>query len=339
MIPQMAKTTPLPCLLLLLLCCHSASAQLLDSSAEESGIDPERVGEKVTVQFRVGAEITAVRGACKDIRAMVAVPFECAEQSVRLVSEDFSRHVDKVKVRDLDGGAQQMLITIPYLGAGETATAIQTYEVTTNTIEPPEDEDTVDLVIPKRPDRKVRKYLTSSPMIESRDGKIRSLAGELWRETDDLSTEDGEVTDWRRIEHLYDYMLENIKYSEGPDKSAANTLRDGKADCFGRSALFIALCRANDIPARVVWVDQHCYAEFYMEDAEGTGQWFPIESAGSRSFGGMPLARTIMQKGDSFQVPERRGEKLFYASDYLMALPVGKSGKPTVKYIREEVPQ
>jgi hypothetical protein len=91
------------------------------------------------------------------------------------------------------------------------------------------------------------------------------------------------------------------------------------------------------VPARVVWVDQHAYAEFYLEDAKGNGSWYPIESAGTRAFGGMPLARTILQKGDNFQVPERRGERLFYASDYLIALPVGNSGKPTVKYIREVV--
>ena len=30
-------------------------------------------------------------------------------------------------------------------------------------------------------------------------------------------------------------------------------------------------------------------------------------------------------------------DRLFYASDYLLALPVGNSGKPTVKYIREVV--
>ena len=315
-----------------------ATAQLLDSPASDTDtvIAPERIGKEVTVKFRVGAEIIASRGACKDIRAMVAIPFECAEQQVKVVSEDVTRHVDKLTYRDLNG-AKQMLITVPYLGNGETASAIVTYEVTTKTIEPPEDEDTTDLVIPTRPDRKVRMYLTASPMIEVRDGHIRSLARELWDETDDLAEGDAETTDWQRIEYLYDYMLEHIQYSEGPDKSALNTMKDGKADCHGRSALFVALCRANKIPARIVWVDGHCYAEFYMEDAEGQGQWFPIESAGTRCFGGMPLARTIMQKGDNFQVPERRGERLFYASDYLVALPVGNSGKPKVRYIREEV--
>lgn len=313
---------------------NAALAQLLDEPAGNT--DPSRIAKQEVFRFQVGAEITAARGSCRDIRAMVAIPFECDEQKVRRIEEDFSRHVDKVRYRDL-GGATQMLITVPMLTSGQTARAVVTFEVTTSVIEPPDEKDTTDLVIPGRPDRQIGKYLSASPMIESRDGKIRGLARELWREAEAEAGEDGEPTDWQKIEYLYDYMLEHIQYSEGTDKSALNTLRDGKADCFGRSALFIALCRANKVPARVVWVDQHCYAEFYLEDAEGNGQWYPIESAGTRAFGGMPIARTILQKGDSFQVPERRGEKLFYASDYLIALPVGKSGKPKVKYIREVV--
>lgn len=312
-----------------------ASAQLLDDPVTEG--DPERMGKEQVVLFRVGAEITASRGACRDIRAMVAVPLECAEQQVRMVDEEFTRHLDKVTYRDLDDGVRQMLITIPRLTAGDTARAVVTYEVTTNTIEPPEPESTHDLALPKRPERKIRKYLTESPMIEVRNGAIRSLARDLWREAGEQSGSDDEPTAWSRVEYLYDYMLDNIQYSEGPDKSALNTMRDGKADCHGRSALFIALCRANKVPARVVWVNEHCYAEFYLEDAEGEGHWYPIESAGTRAFGGMPLARPILQKGDNFKVPERRGERLFYATDDLVAYPVGNSGKPRVKFIREIV--
>ena len=48
----------------------------------------------------------------------------------------------------------------------------------------------------------------------------------------------------------------------------------------------------------------------------------------------MPLARTILQKGDNFRVPERK-EKLRYASDFLIGLPTPGGGKPKVKYIRE----
>lgn len=312
-----------------------AQAQLLD---DDKVADPERYGEVDVIRFRVGAEITASRGAVRNIRAMVAVPFECDEQDVKIVDEEFSRQVDKVSYRDLNGGARQMLITVPSLGHGDVARAVVTFEVATKPVLPPEEDVAATYKIPKKPPRSIRKFLTESPYIETRDGKIRSLARQLWREAGELSASaDEAVSDWQRVEYLYDYMLDRITYSEGPDKSALTTLRDGKADCHGRSALFIALCRANKVPARVVWVNNHCYAEFYMEDANGEGKWHPIESAGTRAFGEMPLARTILQKGDNFKVPERKGDRLRYASDFLVGLPVGGGGKPKVKYIREAI--
>ena len=102
-------------------------------------------------------------------------------------------------------------------------------------------------------------------------------------------------------------MLEEIDYVEGPDKGAIETLRDGQADCQGRSMVFIALCRANKIPARMVWVDGHAYAEFYLEHAEGKGHWYPVESAGTRAFGEMPLGARDPAKGR--QLPRARAQR------------------------------
>ena len=132
--------------------------------------------------------------------------------------------------------------------------------------------------------------------------------------------------------------MDNIEYIEGPDTSAVTTLETGSADCHGRSALIIALCRSMEIPARMVWVNNHVYPEIYMERGEDDGVWLPSESAGTIAFGEMPVARPILQKGDDFRVPERRGEKLRYASEYMTALPAARGGgKPKVKYIREVV--
>ena len=70
------------------------------------------------------------------------------------------------------------------------------------------------------------------------------------------------------------------------------------------------------MPARTVWVPGHCYPEFYLEDAEGKGHWFPCQAAGVRSFGGIDEKRPILQKGDNFTVPKRR-EKQRYVSEFL----------------------
>ena len=321
---------------LAILVCATAQAQIAEVD-QETG--PLKYGEPQVSRFQAGAEVTASRGACRNIRVMVAVPLECPEQEVTVVEEDFSREVGKVNYRLLDGGARQMLITIPRLNAGATARAVVTFEVRGRAILPPEEEATVLLELPERPSRDIRRYLAASPYIEARDKRIRSLAGELWHQAVEV---DGQVasepTAWQRIETLYDYVQDNVKYiEEVEDKSAVNTLRDGNADCHGRAALFVALCRASDVPARIVWVNNHCFSEFYLEDSDGAGYWFPAESAGTRAFGEMPLTRTVLQKGDNFRVPERPRDRLRYASDYLIGVPVPGSGQPKARFIREHI--
>jgi transglutaminase-like putative cysteine protease len=257
---------------------------------------------------------------------MVAVPLECPEQEVKLVDEEFSANVDEVTYRMLQGGARQMLISVPFLRHGDTARAVVTAEVTARPVLPPEETD--HLTIPKRLPRNLRMFVGGSPYIEVKHQRVRSLSREVLKDIDEGAS------DWEKVEAIYDYVLEHVDYVEGPDKGALETLRDGQADCQGRSMVFIALCRANKVPARMVWVDGHAYAEFYLEHAEDEGHWYPVESAGTRAFGEMPLARVILQKGDNFNVPERK-ERLRYASDYLIGLPTPGGGRPTVKYIRE----
>ncbi|MEO0530951.1 MAG: transglutaminase-like domain-containing protein [Planctomycetota bacterium] len=318
-------------------CCAPALAQLRPAG---EGDGYEDAAPAQTIPFRVGVIINAKRGACRDIRAMVAVPIECDEQTVKLVNEEFSPQVGGVEFRDLAGGnARQMLVSIPYLKSGEEARAVLTYEVTTRITPPLEDDVTAELSIPRRVPRGLRAYVGPSPYIESKHPKIKRLARQIQRDLDESAEAAGEAepNDWTRLETVYDYVLDTIEYLEGPDTSALTTLAEQSADCHGRSALFTALARATGVPARLVWVQDHCYPEFYLERPDGEGVWLPAESAGTRAFGEMPMARTIMQKGDDFRVPERPHESLRYASDFLVALPATKgAGKPSVKYIREE---
>ena len=313
------------------------------SNSSEATSLTSRYGEPVVFPFRIGAIVKARNGACREIKAMVAMPLECPEQSLKITNTEVTPQVEPLDERELQGGAaRQLLISIPYLEANEEARVVITYEVTTRpTLDlPPELADS--LVIAKRVPRELRRFIGPSPFIESKNSKIKKIV----RQVDaDLEAEYGEeeFSDWQRVEAYYDYVLDHIQYSEMEDTSALKTLNSEIADCHGRSALFVAICRAAEIPARMVWVYKHCYAEFYMQDPEGNGYWFPVESAGTRAFGAMPLVRevplqrAIMQKGDNFRVPERPRERLRYATDYLIGKPMPGSGKPSVKYLREVV--
>ena len=101
-------------------------------------------------------------------------------------------------------------------------------------------------------------------------------------------------------------------------------------------ALPFPLCvgRAARVPARCVWIPNHCYPEFYMEDKYKNGYWFPCQVAGTRNFGSMPEYLPILQKGDRFKVPEKP-ELQRYLADFLKAKKVSGRVDPQVEFVRQ----
>jgi len=300
-----------------------------------------RYGNAQVVKYQVGVRVTAKAGPVQKIMGMMPVPLPCAEQDVQILEEDFSPAIGAVEYRGVDGGeARLMYVGIPYLGGGAQAHALVTFEVRTHTILPPDEEVTATLVIPDRPGRQLVRYLGRSPYIETNHSKIRRTLRDILTaaEESEASSEESSakpLTDWQRVEAIYNFVYDHVEYLEGHDKSAIQTLDDAQGDCQNIGALFVALCRTAEVPARLVWVHNHQYAEFCLEDEEGKPHWFPCETSGTKAFGEMPLARVILQKGDNFKVPERPRERLRYANDYLIGVPVRGSGKPSVRYIRE----
>ena len=178
----------------------------------------------------------------------------------------------------------------------------------------------------------MRLYIGGSPYIEIKHQKIRALG------KGDLAEVDESATDWERVEAIYDYVLENVEYVEGPDKGALDALRDGQADCQGRSMLFIALCRANKIPARMVWVDGHAYPEFYLEDADGQGLLVPVRigrHAGVRR--DAARADRSCKRATTSACPSGRKTGSATRRITWSACPSATRGKPKAKFIREPV--
>ncbi len=285
-----------------------------------------KFGNKVTQRYKVGVIITAPGAPCGGVFATVPVPTDWPEQQVKIVAQDISPSVKEVEYRSLDNGVKQMLISIPNLNAGETAQALVTFEVTKRPILAPD--DSMQFVVPDKPSRKVTPYLGVSPFIESTNAKIKTLAKDLVKDKEPA---------WQKVETIYDYVREHVEYRNGPLKGALAALKDGKGDCEELTSLFIALCRANRIPARTVWVPGHCYPEFYLEDKEGQGHWIPCQAAGTRDFGAMPDTRAILQKGDNFRVPEKK-EPQRYVAEFLTVKSIKGTGKPEVRFVREVLP-
>jgi len=260
---------------------------------------------------------------CTNVLATFPVPTNWPEQKVTVRDQTIQPRQTRWKVRELAGGAKQIVVQIPRVTAGSGAEVTFELEIQRSRILPP---DSVDgLVVPTRIARDMRQYLGNSPFIDASSRAIRQAA----REVEQRPAENA----WRRVEQAYDYVREKVEYVEGDLKNASQALADGKGDCEEMTSLFVAICRNLDVPARVVWIPDHCYPEFYLEDADGQGHWYPCQAAGTRQFGRMEETRPVLQKGDRFQVPEKRGP-VRYISEYFRCDRIGR-GDPKPKFIRE----
>lgn len=300
----------------------AVNAQFVDGDAGGT-----KLGEVSTQRWKVGMMVTASGGWCKGIRGYVPVPVEWPEQQVTVVEEDISPGA-KISYRTIDGTMKLMVVSIPNLPDGQTANALVTFEIRRNAQEPPTETEIEGYVLPnvKKLPRDMRIYLGPSPYIESRSPKIRKLAKEIGADKERA---------WDQVEAVYDWVRDKVQYEDGPLKGALAALRDGTGDCEELTSLFIAILRAKEIPARTVWVHGHCYPEFYLEDKEGAGHWFPCQAAGSRAFGGIPENRPILQKGDNFRLPDNPRERVRYLPERVTG--EASLGRPQVKFVRDVV--
>jgi hypothetical protein len=294
----------------------TAAWALADEAASVKMVNPQ------VQRWRFGVVITAQSAPALAVVAAAPVPTDWPEQKVRVVEEDVSPAVRRVRFRSVGEGAKQMVVEIPRLAAGESAHAILTFEIEKSEIEGPA---STAWRKPEKPARDLRAYLAPSPKIESNDREIESLAERIT---------EGKQSGWDSAEAIYDWVRENVMYVEGDLKGALAALHDRQGDCEELTSLFIALCRADGIPARTVWVPGHCYPEFYLEDAQGNGQWLPCQAAGDRHFGRMGEARPILQKGDNFRLPEER-QSVRYAHPILQSNPKPGYAHPSIMVIQE----
>lgn len=301
------------------------------ANAASTAAEPNMPVQKTVQHWRFGLVVQAV-GTCSGLVGTITIPTDWPEQSVRIVHQEFSPGV-KVRYQMVESAARQMVVQIARLDKGAEAKAILTLEVQ---IGWPEPGDTSLLRVPdvKKLDRQLRPYLQPSPLIESNDPEIKTLAEELRKTPKDA---------WSHVEAIYDWVRQHVRYEKGsPLKGARAALKEGTGDCDELTALFIALCRASNIPARTVRVPGHVWAEFYLEDPEGQGRWFPCEVAGSRSFGQIRVPKPILQKGDALKVRNprtRQTEVVRFLPENLVVSNFQPGAEPQLKLVCEPAPQ
>ncbi|MDZ4848938.1 MAG: transglutaminase-like domain-containing protein [Pirellulaceae bacterium] len=255
-------------------------------------------------KMRFGLQFQSNDNHCRELYATIPFPRNWPEQQVKILGADlpdFSRY----KERELPAGAKQLLLEVPALAAHQQLDVVITVEIVKSFIKLPE--DTSSLIYPKKTirDKDLQWSLGDSPFIDTKSRQIRAIAKEI----KDKEPESA----WKHVELIYDWVRDNIQYRNGSLRTTQDALKDKFGDCEEMTGVFVAICRASNIPARCVWIPQHCYPEFYLEDANGFGHWFPCQAAGDRQFGEMNEYRPILQKGDRFKVPEEKQMQRYVA--------------------------
>ncbi|MEC8337377.1 MAG: transglutaminase-like domain-containing protein [Planctomycetota bacterium] len=296
--------------------------QFLDDKNTSSA---ERLAHQKSVQMQVGVVIHASASPLKGIKCSVPIPMEWPEQQVKVMQEESSPQVRRVSYEMIGDSVKRMVMQIPFVGPGETAKVLVTLECVRHHIVAPEDTDQYAIPTRKQLTPALRKYLGPSPFIETKHSKIRKQAKEFMKNGDNA---------WSQVEAMYDWVRNHVTYKNGPQKGAYKAFKEKEGDCEELTALFVAFCRVNGIPARTVWIPGHCYPEFYLVDSQGEGQWFPCQAAGTRAFGSMPEYRPILQKGDNFRIPEKSGRQC-YVSQQLKIADVPGGSNPKIEWVEK----
>jgi transglutaminase-like putative cysteine protease len=86
------------------------------------------------------------------------------------------------------------------------------------------------------------------------------------------------------VSNIYDYVIDHMEYADPSrwNRGAVEALERGKGDCTEYADLFVAVCRAKEIPARVVTgytvrfdseSPKHNWAEVYLQSYG----WVPFD--------------------------------------------------------------
>jgi Transglutaminase-like enzymes, putative cysteine proteases len=289
-------------------------------------VDSELLGEAKTQKWEFGVSIRAASGASNSLFGTFPIPSDWPEQQVKTLSEDITSHVQRHSIRTIEG-LKQVLFEVQQVLPGDTAKCFITLEVTKHRQVPPTDK--TGFTIPKDPPRDIRKYLLPSPLVESTNPKVRTLARELTAEKESA---------WEQVQAIVAGVRERVRFEVDPKnlfKGAAGALRDGKADKEDLTATFVAVSRAAKIPARMVWAMDYGYAEFYLTDANGKGTWYPCVVHQDVELGACKDVRPILEKGDNFKVPEEKAPQRF-VEEFLKGKDTG-GGRPAVEFRRHNL--
>ena len=249
--------------------------------------------EPRTYDLEVGIELEG-SGSAVDIISTTTAPVSYPEQKIESVRVETSGC--EAQLRELAPGAGQLVLMAEGIEKGQVVKATAHYRLQLfkqywgyQREQFPEKQEL--------PADVRRAYLQDSPGIQTKIKPIRDLAAELSRSV---------RHPWDRAHAFAEWVPRSIKAQLGTYTSVSTALETRRGDCEEMAGVFVALCRAVGIPARLVWIPNHTWAEFFLVDADKHGHWIPAHTACYSWFGWNGAHELVLQKGDRVLVPERR---------------------------------
>lgn len=289
---------------------RTASGSKGESSQVSGRVDPQHLGTTARVNeedvaeielgtptkmnWRVGIGLLAGDKPVQNMVCRIPIPVQWPEQTVTVFEEALPPAVTDVGWEDLEN-IRIMKFRIENVAPNERMIATVTFSVSTSQILPPK--NTAVYRVPQKRSQEIKPYFGESPEISIRNTKLKKRAKLLF---------DSSRSDWGKVEDIYNWIIENIEERAGESKGSLDAFLNSAGSGEDRVSLFVAMCRINRVPARMVFVHGTQYAEFHLVDENGKGRWFPCKITGIPEFGALSEPKVILQKGDNYRVP---GEK------------------------------
>jgi len=258
--------------------------------------EPPREGrgmlEPRRFRLRIGVEI-ASRGPMTDLFASTPVPAVFPEQSIdaeRIVTSGGAQ----AEFDALADSARRLVVTTGRMDKGQTASAHAEFDLTLfKQYFGYRREQFPEVQKPPYPIRAA--FQGDSPGIQTRVVDVVERARALRAAL---------THPWDWAEAFADWVSRNISPRLGAYTSVTKALETRVGDCEEMAGVFVAFCRASGVPARLVWVPNHVWSEFYLVDRQGAGHWIPVHTACYSWFGWTGAHELVLQKGDRLKVPE-----------------------------------
>ncbi len=246
-----------------------------------------------TSDWQFGMTIRATSDT-SGIQATVPVPLDWPEQTVEVVSIDKPDSVSVARIKADRNESSHLYFKVGQLPAGQQVTVTVRMKIQKLASGVPPQTDR--FVFDTSPGAALRKYLTPSPFIESRDPAIVALAESI--------PVDSRAPAWNQVETIYDWVRDNIEYQFDPEiRTCLSALENRRGDCEELSSLFIAICRARGIPAAPSGFPITRIPSFicWMKTASVSGS--PVRQPDRGPLDSCPNANQYCKKGTNFGCP------------------------------------